>query len=100
MESLKIVPKNMRKTIRDGHYPGVFATWLVYGLRARKALRWNQKSLNLEQRAALAEYSVSNLRKSVAFLPVSCSGLSMSFVPERLQSKPYSPISISGLRRL
>lgn len=67
MESLNIVPKNIRKTITAGHYPGVFADWLVYGLRARKALRLNQESLNLEQQAVLARYAVSNLRKSVAF---------------------------------
>ena len=73
MESLKIVPKEIRKTIKGGHYPGVFADWLVYGLRARKALRLNQESLNLEQQAVLAGYAVSNLRKSVAFFA--------SFVP-------------------
>lgn len=73
MESLKIVPKNIRKTITGGHYPGVFADWLVYGLRARKALRLNQESLNLEQQAVLVAYAVSNLRKSVAFFA--------SFVP-------------------
>lgn len=73
MESLKIIPKNIRKTITAGLYPGVFADWLVYGLRARKALRLNQESLNLEQQAVLAGYAVSNLRKSVAFFA--------SFVP-------------------
>ncbi len=73
MESMKIVPKEIRKTIRGGHYPGVFADWLVYGLRARKALRLNQESLNLDQQAVLAGYAVSNLRKSVAFFA--------SFVP-------------------
>lgn len=73
MEPLKIVPKNIRKTITGGHYPGKFADWLVYGLRARKALRVNQESLNLEQQAVLVAYAVSNLRKSVAFFA--------SFVP-------------------
>jgi hypothetical protein len=73
MESMKIVPKEIRKSIKGGHYPGVFADWLVYGLRARKALRLNQESLSLEQKAVLVAYAVSNLRKSVAFFA--------SFVP-------------------